>query len=50
MPCTRWSPGIRNLAARFHQRFDEPVQMIPADPAARWHYVELHARARHRMR
>ncbi|MDT5340616.1 MAG: hypothetical protein QOD90_6121, partial [Mycobacterium sp.] len=31
-----------NLAARFEQRFGEPVQVIPADPAASWHYVELH--------
>jgi amino acid adenylation domain-containing protein/thioester reductase-like protein/non-ribosomal peptide synthase protein (TIGR01720 family) len=30
-----------NLAARFCQRFDEPVQIIPADPAAGWRYVEL---------
>ena len=32
-----------NLAARFCQRFDEPVQIIPADPAAGWRYVELDA-------
>ncbi len=44
-----------NLVAQFHQpispvasvepaaRFDEPVQIIPADPIATWHYVELHA-------
>jgi amino acid adenylation domain-containing protein/thioester reductase-like protein/non-ribosomal peptide synthase protein (TIGR01720 family) len=30
-----------NLAARFCQQFDEPVQVIPADPVAPWHYVEL---------
>ncbi|MDT5151280.1 MAG: hypothetical protein QOI01_3013, partial [Mycobacterium sp.] len=30
-----------NLAARFCDRFDEPVQVIPADPAAAWQYVEL---------
>ena len=32
-----------NLAARFCQQFDEPVQIIPADPAAGWRYVELDA-------
>ncbi len=32
-----------NLAARFCQRFDEPVQIIPADPVAPWRYVELGA-------
>ncbi|MDB5621284.1 MAG: linear gramicidin synthetase subunit, partial [Tardiphaga sp.] len=30
-----------NLAARFCDRFDEPVQVIPADPSAAWQYVEL---------
>ncbi|WP_156425517.1 MULTISPECIES: non-ribosomal peptide synthetase, partial [unclassified Mycobacterium] len=30
-----------NLAARFCQQFDEPVQVIPADPIGAWHYVEL---------
>jgi acyl carrier protein len=30
-----------NLAARFCEQFDEPVQIIPADPAAAWQYVEL---------
>jgi Condensation domain len=30
-----------NLAARFCQRFDEPVQIIPADPVALWQYLEL---------
>ena len=30
-----------NLAARFCQEFDEPVQIIPADPAAGWRYAEL---------
>jgi amino acid adenylation domain-containing protein/non-ribosomal peptide synthase protein (TIGR01720 family) len=29
-----------NLAARFHQRFGEPVQVIPADPSVCWQYVE----------
>ena len=43
MRCTRWSTGIRNLAARFCQQFDEPVQIIPADPVAPWRYVELGA-------
>ena len=32
-----------NLAARFFSQFDEPVQIIPADPAAGWRYVELGA-------
>ena len=45
MRCTRWSPGIRNLAARFCDQFDEPVQIIPADPVAAWRYVELGRRA-----
>src|SRR5262249_44488555 len=30
-----------NLAARFYERFDEPVQIIPADPVAPWRYVDL---------
>ena len=30
-----------NLAARFCEQFDQPVQIIPADPAAAWQYVEL---------
>ncbi len=32
-----------NLAARFCDQFDEPVQIIPEDPAATWRYVELDA-------
>ena len=32
-----------NLAARFFERFGEPVQIIPADPAPGWRYVELEA-------
>ena len=32
-----------NLAARFCEQFDEPVQIIPADPVAPWRYVELGA-------
>ena len=32
-----------NLAARFCAQFDEPVQIIPADPEAAWRYVELDA-------
>ena len=32
-----------NLAARFCEQFDEPVQIIPADPATPWRYVELDA-------
>ena len=34
-----------NLAARFCEQFDEPVQIIPADPVAAWRYVELDAGA-----
>ena len=30
-----------NLVARFCSQFDEPVQIIPADPVAPWRYVEL---------
>jgi non-ribosomal peptide synthase protein (TIGR01720 family) len=30
-----------NLAARFIQQFDEPVQIIPADPAPVWRYIDL---------
>ena len=30
-----------NLAARFCPQFDEPVQIIPADPVMAWRYVEL---------
>ena len=30
-----------NLAARFCEQFDEPVQVIPADPVAGWRYVDL---------
>ena len=30
-----------NLAARFCPQFDEPVQLIPADPAPAWQYTEL---------
>jgi glycopeptidolipid biosynthesis protein len=30
-----------NLAARFISEFDEPVQIIPADPIAAWRYIEL---------
>jgi non-ribosomal peptide synthase protein (TIGR01720 family) len=32
-----------NLAARFSPRFDEPVQIIPADPTVPWQYLELAA-------
>ena len=32
-----------NLAARFSQQFDEPVQIIPADPVVPWRSVELDA-------
>ncbi|WP_157011647.1 condensation domain-containing protein, partial [Mycobacterium celatum] len=30
-----------NLVARFCAQFDEPVQIIPADPEVPWRYVEL---------
>jgi hypothetical protein len=30
-----------NLAARFSARFDQPVQIIPADPVVPWRYVDL---------
>ncbi|KRE34710.1 hypothetical protein ASG82_00380 [Mycobacterium sp. Soil538] len=30
-----------NLAARFCRQFDEPVQIIPADPEPGWRYVDL---------
>ena len=30
-----------NLVGRFSQKFDEPVQVIPADPVPGWRYVEL---------
>ncbi len=30
-----------NLAARFCRQFDQPIQIIPADPATPWQYVEL---------
>ena len=29
--------------ARFSEKFDEPVQIIPADPAVPWRYIELDA-------
>ncbi|HEY1440970.1 MAG TPA: condensation domain-containing protein, partial [Mycobacterium sp.] len=32
-----------NLAARFSEQFDPPVQIIPADPVAGWQSVELGA-------
>ncbi|OBI83486.1 non-ribosomal peptide synthetase, partial [Mycobacterium sp. E740] len=32
-----------HLAARFCAQFDEPVQVIPADPVSPWRYVELDA-------
>jgi non-ribosomal peptide synthase protein (TIGR01720 family) len=30
-----------NLAARFCEQFDQPVQIIPADPVAPWRYIDL---------
>ncbi|OJZ70153.1 non-ribosomal peptide synthetase, partial [Mycobacterium paraffinicum] len=32
-----------HLVARFSEDFDEPVQVIPANPAMAWRYVELDA-------
>ncbi len=32
-----------HLAARFCEQFDEPVQVIPADPVMPWQYIELDA-------
>ena len=32
-----------HLAARFCQQFEEPVQIIPADPVTAWRYVQLDA-------
>ena len=34
-----------NLAARFCRQFDEPVQIIPADPVVPWRYLDLDAEA-----
>jgi hypothetical protein len=33
-----------NLVARFSSEFDEPVQVIPAEPVAGWRYVEVDAK------
>ncbi|WP_156763656.1 condensation domain-containing protein, partial [Mycobacterium scrofulaceum] len=30
-----------HLAGRFYERFDEPVQIIPANPVVAWRFVEL---------
>ncbi|MBA0046597.1 non-ribosomal peptide synthetase [Mycobacteroides sp. LB1] len=30
-----------HLAARFCEQFEQPVQIIPADPVAPWRYIEL---------
>ncbi len=30
-----------NLVARFLEQFDQPVQVIPADPVAPWRYIDL---------
>ncbi|WP_165589738.1 non-ribosomal peptide synthetase [Mycobacteroides immunogenum] len=30
-----------NLAARFYDQFEEPVQVIPADPVIAWRFVDL---------
>src|ERR1700738_4375837 len=35
-----------HLAARFCPQFDQPVQIIPADPTMGWRYVELDAEDR----
>ncbi|BBZ18087.1 non-ribosomal peptide synthetase [Mycolicibacterium gadium] len=34
-----------NLAARFYEQLDQPIQIIPADPETPWQYVELDAGA-----
>ncbi len=31
-----------HLTARFCHQFEQPVQVIPADPVAPWRYIELH--------
>jgi non-ribosomal peptide synthase protein (TIGR01720 family) len=33
-----------HLAARFCPQFEQPVQVIPADPVAPWRYIELDSR------
>ena len=43
MRCTRWSTGIRTWWPDSADRFDQPVQVIPADPVAGWSCVELGA-------
>ena len=43
MRCTRWSTGIRTWRPDSATQFDEPVQIIPADPVAPWRYVDLDA-------
>nr|WP_163737384.1 non-ribosomal peptide synthase/polyketide synthase [Mycobacterium gallinarum] len=30
-----------HLAARFCEQYDQPVQVIPADPAAAWRYIDV---------
>ena len=30
-----------HLVARFSEKFDQPVQIIPADPVAPWEYIDL---------
>ena len=32
-----------HVVARFSEKFDEPVQIIPADPVVPWRYIELDA-------
>ena len=41
MRCTPWSPAIPTWRPDSAQQFDEPVQIIPADPAPAWRYIEL---------
>ena len=48
MRCTRWSTGIRTWRPDSATQFDEPVQIIPADPVPAWRYVELGAARRRR--
>ncbi|MDY6811698.1 MAG: condensation domain-containing protein, partial [Actinomycetota bacterium] len=35
-----------HLAARFHHQFDQPVQVVPADPEVPWQFVDLSAEQR----
>ena len=39
--CTWWSPGIQTWRHNSGTGFDEPVQIIPAEPVPPWRCVEL---------